>query len=130
MPRPKYTITSDDVVHATAYLKTRLQIFAVDLGVVSNRTANNEFNAAVETRSKEDRAVGLQAWCEKYLSDREWTKLKTSIRKRRERKSRKGEVETVTISKKAFDLLQKLSLRDNVTYAVTLEKYLGKAWRA
>lgn len=130
MPRPKYTITSDDAVHAIAYLRTRLQLFAIDLGAASNRTANNEFNAAIEAKSKEERAKGIQAWCEKYLSDSEWMKLKTSIRKRRERKSRKGEVESVTISKKAFELLQKLSKHDNVTYSDTLEKHLGKAWRA
>lgn len=130
MPRPKYVITSDDVVHAIAYLRTRLQLFAIDLGAASNRTANNELNAASQANSKEERAKWIQAWCEKHLSDCDWTKLKTSIRKRRERKSWKGEVESVTISKKAYKLLQKLSLRDNVTYSEALEKYLGKAWRA
>ena len=94
MPRPKYAITSDDVVHAIAYLRTRLQLFAIDLGVASNRTANNEFNAAIEAKSKEERARGIQAWCEEYLSVSEWTKLKASIRKRRERKARKGDAMT------------------------------------
>ena len=130
MPRPKYSITAEDVVHATEYLRTRLQVSAFDLGDVSHRTAKNEFDDAVALRTKEEKAKGLHAWCEKYFGDKEWTKLKTSIRKRRERKVRRGEVESVTISKKAFELLQKLAKRDNVTYSETLEKYLGKAWRA
>ena len=71
-----------------------------------------------------------QSLCEKYLSDKEWTTLITSTRKRRERKVRRGEVEWLTISKKAFELLQKRANRDNVKYSETLKKYLGKAWRA
>ena len=130
MPRPRYSITVEDVVHATEYLRTRLQVFAFDLGDVSHRKAKNEFDEIVASGTKEKKADGLNAWCNKYLGDQERTKLKTAIRKRRERKARRGEVESVTISKKAFELLQKLANRDNVTYSETLEKYLGKAWRA
>lgn len=130
MPRPKYSITAEDVFHATEYLRTRLQVSAFDLGDTSHRKAKNEFDEAIATGTKVEKAEGLNAWCVKYLGVDEWTKLKTSIRKRRERKVRRGEVESVTISKKAFELLQKLSKRDNVTYSETLEKYLGKAWRA
>ena len=36
----------------------------------------------------------------------------------------------VTITDKAFALLQKVSTRDNVTYSDTLEFYLGKAFLA
>ncbi len=130
MPRSKYKITSDDVIHAIEYVRSRLQLFALDLGDASSKTATKEFGDAVEVRSKEERAIRLNAWCEKYLSTKDWTKLKTSIRKRRERKSRKGEIESVTISTKAYTILRKLSMRDNVTYSEILERYLGKAWRA
>ena len=130
MPRSKYKITSGDVIHATDYVKSRLQLFALDLGDASSRTATKEFGDAVDVRSKEERANRLNDWCEKYLSGTEWTKLKTSIRKRRERKARKGEIESVSISRKAYALLKKLSTRDNVTYSEALEKYLGRAWRA
>ncbi len=130
MPRSKYKIIAEDVIHATEYITSRLQLLALDLGDASSRTAKKAFDEAVEDRSKDERAFRLNDWCEKYLSSEEWTKLKTSIRKRRERKTRKGEIESVTISSKAYALLRKLAKRDNVTYSETLEKYLGKAWRA
>ena len=88
MARPKYSITSDDVIHATQYLRTRLLTLTVKFDEsVSPRAAQKEFEQAVDIRSKEDRANGVNAWCEKFLGELEWGKLKTSIRKRRERKN-------------------------------------------
>lgn len=130
MSRSKYRINADDVNHAADYLTSRLQSFALELGDVSTKTAKKGFDEAVAVRSKNMRADLLNAWCEEYLNDKEWAKLKMAIRKRRERKSRAGEIESVTISTKAFVLLRKLANRDNVTYSKTLEKYLGRTWRA
>jgi len=128
MARPKYRITSDDVIHATQYLSTRLLTFTVKFDdSVSPRTAQKEFEQAVDVQSKEDRANKLHAWCEKFLGELEWGKLKTSIRKRRERKNR--ELRSVSISEKAFEFIKKLAERDNVTYSEAIEKYLGRAWR-
>ena len=85
MARPKYSITSDDVIHATQYLRTRLLTLTVKFDEsISPRAAQKEFEQAVDIRSKEDRANGVNAWCEKFLGELEWGKLKTSIRKRRE----------------------------------------------
>ena len=68
MARPKYSITSDDVIHATQYLRTRLLTLTVKFDEsVSPRAAQKEFEQAVDIRSKEDRANGVNAWCEKFL---------------------------------------------------------------
>jgi len=130
MARPKYSITAADVVHAASYLKPRLQTFAMHLlDDAPYRTAEKAFTEAIEVKAKEERATRLNAWCEKYLPTKEWVKLKTAIRKRRERKTRLGELKSISITDKAFGLLQKLSERDNVTYSDTLEHYLEKAVR-
>ena len=128
MARPKYRITSDDVIHATQYLSTRLLTFTVKFDdSVSPRTAQKEFEQAVDVQSKEDRANKLHAWCEKFLGDLEWGKLKTSIRKRRERKTSK--LVSISISEKAYGFVKKLAIRDKVTLSEAIEKYLGRAWR-
>ena len=59
----------------------------------------------VEVQSKKDRANQLNAWCVKFLGEMEWGKLKTFIRKRRERKNRA--LRSVSISEKAFELIKK-----------------------
>jgi uncharacterized protein len=131
MGRPKYTITATDVFEAQDYLRDRLLTFNIKLDEqVSIRTAQREFEAAIDAKSKVERASSLNSWCEKFLNTSEWTKLKTCIRKRRERRSRIGEQRTVSISDKAFKLLKKIAKRDNVTYTETLEKHLGRIWRS
>ena len=128
MSRPKYAITAADVAHASDYLRPLLQTCSFELRTdVSYRVAERDFNAAIELRGKEERAIELNAWCEKYLTSSTWAKLKLSIRKRRERKTRRGETTTITITTQAGELLRKVSERDNVTYSETLEFYLAKA---
>lgn len=128
MPRPRYSITTSDVNHAAAYLKPLLQTRDFELrGDASYRAAEHQFEEAVGVREKAERAKQLNAWCEKYLFGKTWAKLKLSIRKRRERKLRIGKTKSVTISAMAFELLQKISTRDHVTYSEALEFYLGKA---
>ena len=131
MARPKYSIRVEDVVHATEYLRTRLLTLDVRLDDdVSARTAQREFDEAVSVKAKEVRAFGLNAWCEKFLDEKEWGKLKTSIRKRRERATRVVELRSISISEKAFKLIKNLASRDGVTYSEALEKYLGRVWRS
>jgi macrodomain Ter protein organizer (MatP/YcbG family) len=133
MSRPKYTITAADVLHATFYLRPLLRSYAFDLrGDASYRTAEKEFMEVTEIPEKKDRAEALNAWCEKYIKAKTWNNLKTSIRKRRERKQRirnKTSLKTISVSQKAFELLSKLATRDKVTHSETLEYYLGKAVR-
>lgn len=132
MARPKYTITAADVNHAYFYLSTRLTMHRIDFrGEIEllDNSPEREFRELREEKRKDNRARGLNAWCEKYLDSTEWTKLKAAIRKRRERLERYSELKTVTISSKAFELLVKLSARDKVTYSDALEHYLLIAWK-
>lgn len=130
MARPKYTITASDVAHANFYLSTRLLMQGFAFGEsVPSKVAEKEFREAIEEKGKDKRATRLNAWCEKYLDSKEWAKLKLAIRKRRERLGRHAELKTVTISAKAFELLAKISERDEVTYSDTLEHYLQVAFK-
>ncbi len=130
MARPRYTVTPDDVVHAGTYLVNRIRNYDMRLDEnVSYKTAERTLNAAISESRKEKRAKELNAWCEKYLSSEEWSKLKLAIRKRRERRIR-TDLKTVTISARAHELLSKLASRDNVTHSEVLEKYLLRALRS
>lgn len=130
MARPRYTITAADVVHAGTYLANRLRNMDVRFDEdVSYKTAERKFTEAAAELRREKRAVQVNAWCEKYLSSAEWATLKLAIRKRRERRVR-TDLKTVTISARAFELLSKLSARDDVTYSDVLEKYLLKSLKA
>ena len=44
-----------------------------------------------------------------------WAKLKLAFRKRRERKT-SSDITSISVSRKAFDLIRKLAKRDEVTY--------------
>lgn len=130
MARPRYTITTADVVHASTYLANRLRNQDVRFSDdVTYRTAERAFTEASQESRKEKRAEQVNAWCEKYLSSEEWAKFKLAIRKRRERRVR-TDLKTVTITARAFEFLSKLSERDKVTYSEILEKYLLKALNA
>lgn len=130
MARPRYTITAADVVHAGTYLANRLRNMDVRFDEsVSYKMAERAFTEAVAEPRKENRAVQVNTWCEKYLSSAEWATLKLAIRKRRERRVR-TDLKTVTISARAFELLSKLSTRDQGTYSEVLEKHLLKALNA
>ena len=131
MARPRYIVTAQDVTHATAYLTVRLRNYGLTLDEeVSNSAPETRLHAAVATKGREVRAQQVNAWCEINLNSAEWQKLKTAVRKRRERMKRHNDLKTVTISARAFELLAKLSKRDNVTYSAALERYLPKALNA
>jgi macrodomain Ter protein organizer (MatP/YcbG family) len=130
MARPRYRITAADVVHAANYLKPLLQTFAFELRRdASYKTADREFFEAASSKSKDERAEQLNAWCEKYLMAKTWGKLKLSIRKRRERKSRIGQLKSLSITSQAFDLIEKLAKRDQITYSEAIERHMGRALR-
>jgi len=128
MARPRYQIAEIDFLHAEFYLSVRIRNFCIKYSKgVSSIDAQTEYAAAVRSERKTQRAKLLNAWCEKYLSGAEWTKLKSAVRKRRERFRRCDEQKTVTISAKAHRLLSQLANRDNVTLSEILEHYLGNA---
>ena len=128
MPRPRYRITADDFLHAEFCLSLRMRSFRIKFAKgVSSIDAQAEYDIAVRAKEKGQRLDLLNAWCEKYLTGGEWTKLKSAVRKRRERFRRGDEQKTVTITAKAHQLLLRLSTRDNVTFSEILEHYLGNA---
>jgi len=142
MARPRYRVTADDASHARFYIDNTLGKsfdgfrFRMD-GL--HYEAKKEFTEhAFSIRGgKSKLAKFLNGWIDKYLSDEDRKKLTHGIRKRRQRWGGKiagqqetyGETTTVTISKEAARLLRKLAKRDNVTYSVALEHYLGRVLR-
>jgi len=128
MPRPRYRITVDDFLHAEFCLSLRIRSFRIKFEKgVSSIDAQAEYDIAVRTKEKRQRLELLNTWCEKYLGRAEWTKLKSAVRKRRERFRRCDDQKSVTITAKAHRLLLQLSKRDNVTFSEILEHYLGNA---
>ena len=128
MPRDNYTITSDDEFHATFYLSGRLRNYGFKFrDSVSSTQAGSDYRSAASEKTKSTRAAALNVWCEKYLSKADWRRLKTAVRKRRERWRRIEETKNVTISAKAHKLLTQVSKRDNVTFSEALEHCLSKA---
>ena len=128
MPRDNYIITSDDEFHATFYLSGQLRNFGFKFcDSVSSTQAESAYRSAASGKTKSTRAAALNVWCEKYLSKSDWHRLKTAVRKRRERWRRSEETKTVTISAKSHKLLTQVSKRDNVTFSQALEHYLSKA---
>ena len=128
MPRPRYRITADDFLHAEFCLSLRIRTFRIKFAKgVSSIDAQAEYDIAVRAKEKGQRLDLLNAWCEVYLTGAEWTKLKSAIRKRRERFRRCDDKKSVTITAKAHRLLLQLSKRDNVTFSRILEHYLGNA---
>ena len=128
MPRDNYIITSDDEFHATFYLSGRLRNYGFKFrDSVSSAQAEGDYRAAISEKTKSARAAALNVWCERYLSKADWRRLKTAVRKRRERWRRSEETKTVTLSAKAHKLLTQISKRDTVTFSQALEHYLAKA---
>ncbi len=123
----RYTITPADVSYAHAYLTIQLQTYALKLRQYVYADAAREFEIP-RGLTREARADRLNRWCEQFLSSSDWTRLKSAIRKRRQR--RKGETKVVTISQKAHKILRQLSKRDHATHSATLEHYLGLALRS
>ena len=128
MPRTKYVITEQDLLHAELYLSARIRNYEIDFrDDVDCLNAEAEYREATAGREKTSRAGQLNAWCEKYLTTADWARLKSAIRKRRERLERDDEQKTVTVSAESHRLLFRLAARDDVTYSEVLEHYLAKA---
>jgi len=128
MPRPRYRITPEDYLYAEFYLSVRVRSLGIKFAKgISSTDAGTEYQSIMRADRKKQQLDQLNQWCEKYLSRTEWMKLKSAIRKRRERFRRSDEHKTVTLTSKAHRLLSQLAKRDNVTLSETLEHYLGNA---
>ncbi|GAB5406873.1 MAG: hypothetical protein Aurels2KO_51040 [Aureliella sp.] len=129
MPRSRYTVSADDLLHVTEYLANQLRDRRLD--ACEEAAIHDEFHEATQTRGgKKKRAEALNEWCETYLTRAEWSRLNTNVRKRRQRLSRYNDYASVTISARSHELLQKLSSRDNVTFSEVLEHCLTKALKS
>jgi macrodomain Ter protein organizer (MatP/YcbG family) len=131
MPRAKYRITEADYQHASFYLSNKLRNYRLEFdGEVNLSELEDEFYEALTTKGAEQQVDSLNLWAEEYLSSEEWQKLKSAIRKRRQRRENYCGEKTVTISAKAHKILSQLAERDKVTYSDVLEHYLVKAVRS
>lgn len=127
MSRPKYQVTETDFTHACNYISSKLQNFEFELSEeASTNDAKTAYFDAVQSGSRKARSERLNAWCEKYLSSKEWRRLVAAIRKRRERWNRHDQMKSISISEKAHKLLVKVSERDGVTFSEVLEYALAK----
>lgn len=124
MPRQNYTITTSDVVHATAYLEHQVRNFGIEFD--EPQKARRSFKRTIGKEVRSDRAVALNNWCEKYLTTEDWRKLKASILKRRSRRRAGDTTKQLTVSRKAHRLLTRLAKRDNVTLSVAIETHVPK----
>ncbi len=128
MPRTKYQITADDCIHAELYLSRQLRNYEIEFRDDADLlNAESEYRDATSGREKTSRAQHLNEWCEKHLTSADWNRLKSAIRKRRERTQHFDEQKTLTVSATSHYLLSKLAQRDDVTYSEVLEHYLSKA---
>ncbi len=128
MPRPRYRITLKDYQHAEFYLSVRVRNSGIKFAKgISTMDAAAEYQTVQRAEQKQQQLDLLNQWSEKYLSRTEWVKLKSAIRKRRERFHRSDEHKTVTLTSKAHGILSRLAKRDNVTFSEILEHYLGNA---
>lgn len=125
MPRLQYRVTKDDYHHVRAYLSERME----SVEIFKEGSQWNDWAAAREEfreffqRSSPDK---LQRWCEQYLNEDTWAKLKTALRQRRRRWAKFEDLKTITISAKAHKLLQRLAERDGATFSEVLEKVLAR----
>jgi len=124
MPRPKYQITADDLIHAKAYLESQLLQLTLELHELTHGEARDAVNVILKAGTKSTKAKKLNAWCETHLTTAAWDGLKASVRKRRQRFS--TETRSVTLSLRAHELLKRAAERKGVTMSRLIEQRLGR----
>jgi hypothetical protein len=128
MTRPKTAIPNEEITTAISYIKRRLRTRKIELvGDPSLATVEKELNSIVTARNKQERVATFDRWCLDYLTDADRSKLRTSLRKHRQRLHKRGNAAQVSMTVKAFDLLKKVASRENLNYSQVLEKYLWNA---
>lgn len=128
MTRPKTAIPNEEITTAISYIKRRLRTRKIELvGDPSLVKVENELNGIVTARNKQERVTAFEKWCIDYLTDADRAKLRTSLRKHRQRLHKRGNSAQVSLSVNAFELLKKVASRENLNYSQVLEKYLWNA---
>ncbi len=132
MPRPLFVITPSDYMHASEYVLNRLRLRKFELvDSVSHSQAEGRLLSTLGSAAKsKEQAAKLQVWCEKHLSKKDWSDLKTSIRKRRQRWKQTESSKSITISNDVHALLSRLAERDGVTFNEVLKFSLKQTARS
>ncbi|XZE20322.1 hypothetical protein SH449x_000190 [Pirellulaceae bacterium SH449] len=118
MSRTRFVVTSADYLHASEYLTNQLRLRKLELlESYSWVDAERAFMSVVGGGHKATvRVALLQEWCESHLSARDWNKLQTNVRKRRQRWKTSEATKSITVSAEVHTLLTRLANRDNVTF--------------
>ena len=81
----------------------------------------------IQIRNKPDKATALTDWCREVLSASQWSKLRSSVRKRRQRWQNFDTQLTITISRSAHAKIVRLANRDNVTIMQIVDRLATQA---
>lgn len=107
MSRPKYRITASDLPFAHAYLLRALEDSHY---IEKGNSVAYQFRLFLDRIDLDDDlehdAEILNRWCEKYLTTKQWSRLKVTIRKMRYRQSNTDV--TITLKPKAHQKLQEI----------------------
>lgn len=128
MTRPKTAIPNEEITTAISYIQRRLRTRKIELvGDPNLANVEKELNSIVTARNKQERVAAFEKWCNDHLADVDRAKLRTSLRKHRQRLEKRGNSAQVSLTVSAFDLLKKVAYRENLNYSQVLEKYLWNA---
>jgi macrodomain Ter protein organizer (MatP/YcbG family) len=127
MVRARVEISTADFLHAFSYLIEGIRSFRLELESSASRSDASRELAAISGLGSAKRVEMLNKWCSKFLSHGDWRKLKTAIRKRRQRWKNYEDTKTITVSAKVHQLLVRIAARDNVTFNEMLEHSLAKS---
>lgn len=128
MPRPKFCITVDNLMHAARYLDGRLGSQAFMPRSMLPQEGREFINEILMSPKSAGTAEQLQAWCTDNLEPKVLRALQLAVRKRRQR-TRTNDFRVLTVSSRAYGLLSKLAKRDHVTLSQALEKSIEKSLR-
>ena len=128
MPRPKFRITVDNLMHAARYLDGRLGSQAFVPSSMSAQEGRTFVNQILMSPKTQESAERLQTWCSDNLEPKVMRALQLAVRKRKQR-TRTTNYRVLTVSSNAYGLLRKLAKRDNVTLSQALEKSIERSLR-
>ena len=129
MGRPKFRITVDNLMHAARYLDGRLGSLGLIPRTMSVQEARQVVTEILISPKSDSAADRLQIWCDTNLDAKSWLALQTAIRKRRQR-AHGDNFRVVTLTSKAYQLLNQLAKRDNVTLSHALQKSVERSLKS
>ncbi len=115
MARPQYKIkTKQDFILARQLIRSAMQKETID--------QYSGYTPFLNADSPEK----LQTWCEDYLDDKQWTRLRNNIRKTRSNEGRPfpDKEAKVSIKNSALDVLKEVQEKTDLTYSEIIHHYL------